>query len=204
MNTQNLSEATKELDAAMRGGRVRHDGNGVLAWCVGNVVGHYDARCNVFPRRAREDQKIDAAAALIMALARCMANRVEVSVYETRGLLVIGWDDNAQGGRSAGQNRGAPGGDLRCRMRAIWDCLALPIAEFTLTPVPACGALPAIYDPHHLLNGQHVDGWVTAHWAYDYYPGIGGSQHRVRFMAGWFVAHGVPASLLPPPSAKVF
>jgi phage terminase large subunit-like protein len=90
MNTQNLSEATKELDAAMRGERIRHDGNGVLAWCVGNVVGHYDARSNVFPRRTREDQKIDAAVALIMALARCMTNRAEVSVYETRGLLVLG------------------------------------------------------------------------------------------------------------------
>jgi phage terminase large subunit-like protein len=90
MNTQNLSEATKELDAAMRGERIRHDGNGVLAWCVGNVVGHYDARSNVFPRRTREDQKIDAAVALIMALARCMVNRTEVSVYESRGLLVLG------------------------------------------------------------------------------------------------------------------
>ena len=90
MNTQNLSEATKELDAAMRGARIRHDGNGVLAWCVGNVVGHYDARSNVFPRRAHEDQKIDAAVALIMALARCVTAKQNVSVYETRGLLVLG------------------------------------------------------------------------------------------------------------------
>jgi phage terminase large subunit-like protein len=90
MNTASLSEPTKELDAAMRGERIRHDGNGVLAWCVGNVVGRYDARSNVFPRRTREDQKIDAAVALIMALARCMTMKAEVSVYETRGLLVIG------------------------------------------------------------------------------------------------------------------
>jgi len=69
---------------------VRSPNNGVLAWCVGNVVGHYDARSNVFPRRTREDQKIDAAVALIMALARCMTNKTEVSVYETRGLLVLG------------------------------------------------------------------------------------------------------------------
>jgi phage terminase large subunit-like protein len=89
MNIQNLSEATKELDAAMRGGRIRHDGNGVLGWCLGNVVGHYDVRSNVFPRRAREDQKIDAAVALIMALARCMTNKTKLSVYETRGLLVF-------------------------------------------------------------------------------------------------------------------
>ncbi len=90
MNTQHLSEPTKELDAAIRGGRLRHDGNGALAWCVGNVVGHYDPRQNVFPRRTREDQKIDAAVAVIMAIARSMTTRPEVSVYETRGLLVLG------------------------------------------------------------------------------------------------------------------
>jgi hypothetical protein len=57
------------------------------------------------------------------------------------------------------------------RMRAIWDCLALPIAELTLTAVPASGTLPAIYDPHHLLDGElDADGWTTAHWAYDYFP----------------------------------
>ncbi len=59
MNTANLSEATKELHAAMRDGRIRHGGNGVLTWCIGNVVGHCDARANVVPRRAREDQKLD-------------------------------------------------------------------------------------------------------------------------------------------------
>jgi phage terminase large subunit-like protein len=74
----------------MRRGRIRHDGNGVMAWCVGNVVGHYDARSNVFPRRTREEEKIGAAIALIMALARCVTTRQEVSVYETRSLLVLG------------------------------------------------------------------------------------------------------------------
>ena len=90
MNTENFSEATKELDAAMRGGASGMMATAVLAWCIGNVVGHYDARSNVFPRRTREDQKIDAAVALIMALARCVTTKRDVSVYETRGLLVLG------------------------------------------------------------------------------------------------------------------
>lgn len=88
-NTQNFSEPTKELDAAMRGGRIRHDGNGVLSWCIANVVGHYDARGNVYPRKARPENKIDAAVALIMGIARCMTHQSAASVYETRGLLVI-------------------------------------------------------------------------------------------------------------------
>ena len=68
--TQNFSEPTKELDAAMRSGRLRHDGNPVLEWCISNVVGRYDARGNVYPRKEREENKIDGAIALIMTIGR--------------------------------------------------------------------------------------------------------------------------------------
>jgi phage terminase large subunit-like protein len=71
--TQNFSEPTKELDAAIRGGRIQHDGDPVLEWAVGNVVGRYDARSNVYPRKSREENKIDPAVALIMTIGRCMA-----------------------------------------------------------------------------------------------------------------------------------
>jgi phage terminase large subunit-like protein len=88
-NTQNFSEPTKELDAAMRASRMVHDGNPVFEWCLSNVVGHYDARGNVYPRKPRPEQKIDAAIALIMALARCMVAKPAASVYESRGLLFV-------------------------------------------------------------------------------------------------------------------
>jgi phage terminase large subunit-like protein len=88
-NTQNFSEPTKELEAAIRAGRLRHDMNGPLGWCVGNVVGHYDARGNVYPRKARPENKIDGAIALIMGVARCLTAVDTRSVYETRGLLVL-------------------------------------------------------------------------------------------------------------------
>jgi phage terminase large subunit-like protein len=89
-NTQNFSEPTKELEASIRSGRIRHDGNGPLTWCIGNVVGHYDARGNVFPRKARPENKIDAAVALIMCIARAMTNVSTSSIYETRGLMTLG------------------------------------------------------------------------------------------------------------------
>jgi phage terminase large subunit-like protein len=88
-STQNFSEPTKELDAAMRAHRLEHDGNGVLTWCIGNVVGREDARSNVYPKKARPENKIDAAIAVIMAMARCMT-APGPSVYETRGLIVLG------------------------------------------------------------------------------------------------------------------
>jgi phage terminase large subunit-like protein len=84
MRTGNLSEPTKELGAAMLAGRIRHDGNPVLDWCLSNVVGHYDARGNVYPRKSRPEQKIDAAMALIMALGRSISgaeNEVNLSEF---------------------------------------------------------------------------------------------------------------------------
>jgi phage terminase large subunit-like protein len=65
---QNFSEPTKELDATMRAQRSAHDGNPVLEWCVGNIIGRYDARANVYPRKSRPEQKIDATVSLIMVI----------------------------------------------------------------------------------------------------------------------------------------
>jgi hypothetical protein len=59
--TANFSPAILELDAAMRAGRLEHDGSPVLEWCIGNVVGKADRRGNLYPTKARPEQKIDAA-----------------------------------------------------------------------------------------------------------------------------------------------
>jgi phage terminase large subunit-like protein len=71
--TQNFSPAIHELDAAMRAGRLRQEGNPVLEWCLGNVVGKADRRGNLYPTKQRPEQKIDAAVALMMAVGRAMA-----------------------------------------------------------------------------------------------------------------------------------
>ncbi len=88
--TQNLSPAINELDAAMRSGRLLHDGNPVLAWCVGNVVGQEDRRGNLFPAKVREN-RIDAAVALMMAVGRAQASdadpQPDISVFFTDPLF---------------------------------------------------------------------------------------------------------------------
>ena len=71
--TQNFRPATIELDTVMRAGRLRHDGNPVRVWCLGNVVGKADRRGNRYPTKQRPDQKIDAAVALMVAIGRAMA-----------------------------------------------------------------------------------------------------------------------------------
>jgi phage terminase large subunit-like protein len=52
-------------------------------------MGRYDARANVYPRKQRPEQKIDAAVALIMGIGRALATVEENSVYEERGILFV-------------------------------------------------------------------------------------------------------------------
>lgn len=67
-----LSPAMREIEAALKAGRLHHDGNPVLNWMISNVVAKEDANENVFPRKDKPDQKIDGAVALIMAVGRAM------------------------------------------------------------------------------------------------------------------------------------
>jgi phage terminase large subunit-like protein len=90
----NFSPAITELDAAMRSGRLQQDGNPVLEWCIGNVVGKPDRRGNFYPTKARPEQKIDAAVALIMAIGRAMGEPVlPTSIFENLvwEMLQDGW-----------------------------------------------------------------------------------------------------------------
>jgi phage terminase large subunit-like protein len=61
----------------MRADSLRHDGNAVLTWCIGNVVGKADRRVNLYPTKSRQDQEIDAAVALMMAVGRAMVEGEE-------------------------------------------------------------------------------------------------------------------------------
>jgi phage terminase large subunit-like protein len=85
----NFSEPTKELDAMMRVGTIAHNGNPVLKWNIGNVVGHYDAKENVFPRKERPENRIDGAVALIMALGLKLKGDQSSSYLKSDELLVL-------------------------------------------------------------------------------------------------------------------
>jgi len=88
-SVQNLSPPMKELEALVLAGRLHHDGDPVLGWMISNVVCHRDTKDNIFPRKEREENKIDGALALIMALGRALATEGSDSVYNTRGILTI-------------------------------------------------------------------------------------------------------------------
>jgi phage terminase large subunit-like protein len=75
---QFLSPAMKELDAAMRAGRLHHNGDPVLTWAISCVVARIDANDNVFPRKLENGKdKIDPATALITGLNPAMAGEIK-------------------------------------------------------------------------------------------------------------------------------
>jgi phage terminase large subunit-like protein len=84
---QNISEPMKQLEALVLQGKLVHDGNPALSWMISNVVCHRDAKDNIYPRKERNENKIDGAVALIMALSRSISNKPNgPSVYEDRGV----------------------------------------------------------------------------------------------------------------------
>jgi phage terminase large subunit-like protein len=89
MNTANLSEPTKRLDALIRQGKVRHNGSPLLRWCLGNVVCKEDHNGNVYPRKSHEKLKIDPVISIIMALATYLLNESRGIVYEERGIRFL-------------------------------------------------------------------------------------------------------------------
>ena len=91
---KHLSDPMKWVAAYVEAGRIHHCGDPVLTWCVSNVTVREDANENIFPRKERVEQKIDAAVAMIIAFNRLLlADEPTESVYATRGLLILGAND---------------------------------------------------------------------------------------------------------------
>lgn len=76
-NYTNISDPMKELEAAIESGRFHHDGNPIMTWCIGNVIGKFLPGNDDVVRAIKQgnDNKIDGAVALIMAIGRVLANR---------------------------------------------------------------------------------------------------------------------------------
>lgn len=73
MQVRHLSDPMKSIAALVDDGRFRHDGNPAYVWMLSNVECSEDRNDNIFPRKARKQNKIDAAVATIIAKARSVA-----------------------------------------------------------------------------------------------------------------------------------
>lgn len=90
-NYTQMSDPMKELEAAINSGRFHHDGNPILSWCVSNVVGKHVTGNDDIVRPVKEgnDNKIDGAVALIMAVGQIMAGETaEASPWENEDYSV--------------------------------------------------------------------------------------------------------------------
>lgn len=83
-NYTNMSAPMKELEAAIESGRFHHDGNPIMTWCISNVIGkNLPGNDDVVrPIKQGNDNKIDGAVALIMAIGRAMAQANSESADE--------------------------------------------------------------------------------------------------------------------------
>jgi phage terminase large subunit-like protein len=73
----NFSSPMKELEALMLQQRLVHSGDPVLTWMIGNVIAKEDFKGNIFPRKERNEDKIDGVVAIIMAMARALVHIVD-------------------------------------------------------------------------------------------------------------------------------
>ena len=67
---RSMSEPAKDFEGRIISGRLRHDGNPVLRWCVSNVTVRSDPAGNIKPDKETSTGKIDGVVAAVMGLAR--------------------------------------------------------------------------------------------------------------------------------------
>lgn len=82
---RNYTPALSELEAMILEKRIAHDGNPVLRWSMDNLVIRTNHRKEMMPDKKEATERIDAAVALLMALARYVVRDPNegVSMYET-------------------------------------------------------------------------------------------------------------------------
>ena len=83
---QNMSPPMREMEAAITGKRFIHSDDPVLTWMASNVTAKSDAKDNIYPRKERNENKIDGIIAILMALGRAMNADHEApkeSIYDT-------------------------------------------------------------------------------------------------------------------------
>jgi phage terminase large subunit-like protein len=84
-----LSAPTKELERLVKGRKLRHGGNPVMRWMIGNAVAEQDAAGNLKLSKRKSRLKIDGPAALVNAIAAACAGDPAAEVSDSP-LVFIG------------------------------------------------------------------------------------------------------------------
>lgn len=85
-----LSEPSKELEALLQAGKIRHNGHPILRWMASNAAIEMNAKGDIMPSKKEAKQRIDGIAALVNALSRIILHQgAKRSKYEDGGLFVV-------------------------------------------------------------------------------------------------------------------
>jgi phage terminase large subunit-like protein len=82
-----LSAPAKELEKLVLARKLRHGGQPLLRWAIGNTVIESDPAGNIKPSKRKSTERIDPTVALVMALGRAILHDQAGSVYESRGVV---------------------------------------------------------------------------------------------------------------------
>jgi phage terminase large subunit-like protein len=89
-NLSNFSEAVKKAEEMILTGKLHHDGNPVMRWCIMNVALKADAFGNRKPTKQHSTGRIDGVVAALMAIGRFVATPLPTrNPYSKRGLRVL-------------------------------------------------------------------------------------------------------------------
>jgi phage terminase large subunit-like protein len=84
---KSMTEPSKDLEARVIQGKVRHGHNPILKWCIANAVVTSDAAGNIKPDKEKATGKIDGVIAVIMAMSRLIVD--SGNAYKDRGFLSL-------------------------------------------------------------------------------------------------------------------
>lgn len=88
-STASFNEPMKRFEKLAKQGRIRHNGDPVFSWMLGNVTAHPNHKDEIYPRKPTPEAKIDGVIAHLIGLNRAMYQPAPVNPYEERDLVVL-------------------------------------------------------------------------------------------------------------------
>lgn len=85
-----MNPPMKELERLVLSKKINHGNNPVLTWMADNLVARVDPAGNIKPDKEKSREKIDGIVALIMAIDLALRHPEAKSVYEKRGIRILG------------------------------------------------------------------------------------------------------------------
>ncbi len=85
-----LTDPDQELERMVLSKKINHGNNPVLTWMADNLVARVDPAGNIKPDKEKSREKIDGIVVLIMAIDLALRHPETKSVYEKRGIRILG------------------------------------------------------------------------------------------------------------------